>query len=399
MDCPHGGAEGAEAKSGVGEILRDHAGALSLSRQQARIAHRLIACRTGALGAHLEQCEQCGYARLAHHSCRDRHCPRCGALEQALWAEAQESWLLPVPYVHAVFTVPVSLHPFFRWNAALGLGLLFDAVAETLLEVAHRRLRARIGFTAVLHTWTQKLLYHPHLHCLVPGGGLSDDGTRWVACESEFFLPYPVLSKVFRGKLLSKLEAAHDDGGFIGIAAPLGRHLLESAARQHWVVYAKPPLAGPEQVVRYVSRYTRKIAISNSRIVDYDGQQVTLLWRDRAHGNRRKRLRLSGPEFARRFLRHVLPPRFVRIRHYGLLSNRIREAALAGCRALLSNGAIAPPVPRRGEKEDRVVACLRLFGKDPSRCPACREGRMRRRYEWTPSGRILPIADAVARAP
>ncbi|HXB56774.1 MAG TPA: IS91 family transposase [Vicinamibacteria bacterium] len=398
MGCPHGGGEGGDRKPGVGEILRDHAGSLSLGRQQARVVRHLVACRTGQLGAHLEECQQCGHARLAYHSCRDRHCPRCGSLEQALWAEAQEASLLPVPYYHAVLTVPPTLHPFFRRAPALALDLLFEAVAETLLAVARRRLQARIGFTALLHTWTQKLLYHPHVHCIVPGGGLSEDGTRWIACRPGFFVPYGVLRKVFRGKLLSKLEAAHDQNAF-GIAPPLGRHLLERAACQRWVVYAKPPLAGPQQVVRYVSRYTRKIALSNSRILDYDGKEVAFRWRDRAHGNRQKILRLSGPEFARRFVLHVLPAHFVRIRHYGLLSNRVRETALAHCRELVPGGDVAPPVRRHIDKEDRAAACLRLFGKDPTRCPACGQVRMQRLYEWVPSHQLRPIAVAGARAP
>jgi len=398
VNCPHGGGEGGARELGVGEILRDHAGSLLLGRQQARVAQRLVACRTGALGGHVEECDECGYTRLAYHSCRDRHCPRCGSLDQALWAEAQERSLLPVPYFHVVFTVPASLHPLFRRAPAIAFDQLFAAAAETLLEVAQRRLGARIGFTATLHTWTQKLLFHPHLHCLVPAGGLSEDGSRWVVCEAGFFLPYPVLSKVFRGKLLSKLAAAHDEGAF-AIARPFGRHLLESAARQRWVVYAKAPLAGPQQVLRYVSRYTRKIALSNSRILEYDGQKVGFLWRDRVHGNRPKRLHLSGSEFARRFLLHVLPRRFVRIRHFGLLSNRVREANLVRCRTLLFGGATTPPGPPCPDNEGRAAACLRLFGKDPARCPACKQGSMRRRYEWLPSGRIRQLAESVARAP
>lgn len=397
MDCPHGGGEGADRKPGVGEILRDHAGSLSLGRQQARVVRHLVACRTGQLGGHLEECDQCGYARMAYHSCRDRHCPRCGTLDQALWAEAQEQSLLPVPYFHVVFTVPTSLHPFFRRVPAVALDLLFEATSETLLEVAHSHLGARIGFTALLHTWNQKLLLHPHTHCLVPGGGLSDKGDQWIACDPGFFLPYDKLRQVFRGKLLSKLEAAHDQNAF-GIAPPLGRHLLESAARHRWVVYAKPPLAGPEQVVRYVSRYTRKIALSNSRILDYDGQEVSFRWRDRADGNRPKVLRLSGPEFARRFVLHVLPAHFVRIRHYGLQSNRVRATALAHCRELVLGGDVAAP-PQCAEKEDRAAACLRLFGKDPARCPACGQGRMQRPSEWVPSRQLRPITVAGARAP
>jgi hypothetical protein len=334
---------------------------------------------------------------MVYHSCRDRHCPRCGTLDQALWAEAQEQSLLPVPYFHTVFTIPTSLHPFFRRAPALALELLFQATAETLLELAHRKLGVRIGFTAVLHTWTQKLLLHPHVHCLVPGGGLSDDAQQWLACDPGFFLPYDQLRTVFRGKLLSKLEAAHSDNAF-ALARPFGQHLLESAARQAWVIYAKPPLHGPQQVVRYVSRYTRKIAISNSRILSYDGQNVRFRWRDRAHGNRLDVLPLSGHEFARRFVLHILPPHFVRIRHYGLLANRVRAGSLARCRALVLGGETSSPAPRH-EKDDRTAACLRLFGKDPTRCPACGQGRMQTREEWRPVPRFRSHAEPVPRAP
>lgn len=394
MDCPHGGG-GIGHRAGVGEILRDHGGSLRLGFQQARVVRHLVTCRTGELGAHLEQCDQCGHVRMAYHSCRDRHCPRCGTLDQALWAEAQEQSLLPVPYFHVVFTIPRSLHPFFRRAPALALNLLFESTAETLLEVAHRNLGARIGFTALLHTWNQQLLFHPHTHCLVPGGGLSDNGQTWIACPPGFFLPYGKLRKTFRGKLLSKLEAAHDQGVF-GIALPLGHHLLQDAARRKWVIYAKPPLAGPEQVIRYVSRYTRKIAISNSRILDYDGSVVTFRWRDRAHGNSPKILRLPGPEFARRFVLHILPRRFVRIRHYGLLSNRVRDGSLARCRALVKHGEVVPAT-RLHKDEDRAAGCLRLFGKDPACCPVCAQGRMVPRYEWPTS--FTPSVLAGARAP
>jgi putative transposase/transposase-like zinc-binding protein len=398
VDCPHRGGEGYGRKAGVGEILRDHAGSLRLGRHQARVVRRLVACRTGELGSHLEQCDRCGHIRFVYHSCRDRHCPRCGTLDQALWAEAQQQSMLPVPYFHTVFTVPPSLHPFFRRAPAVALDLLFAANSETLLEVAHAHLGARIAFTAVLHTWTQKLNLHPHIHCLVPAGGLCDNNAQWIACDPKFFLPHQKLSVVFRGKLLSKLEQAHDHNAF-ALARPFGRHLLDSAARHSWVVYAKPPLAGPEQIIRYVSRYTRKIALSNSRILDYDGKVVTFLWRDRADGNRPKPLSLPASEFARRFVLHILPPRFVRIRHYGFLSNRVRQATLARCRALILGPELSPPPPRPPEKKDRATACLRLFGKDPTRCPACDQGRMRPCDAWIPSDLLPPLALTRARAP
>ena len=357
----------------------------------------LVGCRTGALGGHLERCDECGELRAKYHSCRDRHCPRCGVLDQALWAEAQEQALLPGVYFHLVFTIPAVLHAFFRRAPALAYGLLFEAVSETLLELGKSQLGAWLGLSAVLHTWNQQLKYHPHLHCLATGGGLSEDGQRWIACRRSFLLPFKKLRRVFRGKLLSKLEAAHAQGLF-GIVPALGRHLLEAAARYRWSLYAKSPLGGPERVVRYVSRYTRRIAISNSRILDYDGQTVRFVWRDRAHGNRKSVLPLEGREFCCRFVQHILPPRFVRIRHYGLLANRVREKSLARCRELIGGGQVAAPQKRQGG-EDRAEACLRLFGKDPRTCPACGKGRMVRECSWAAGEEPPPLVTALIRAP
>jgi hypothetical protein len=357
----------------VADILRDHAGRLNLSLDQARAVRALVACRTAALGGHLEVCDSCGYSRPAYNSCRNRHCPKCQVLKQELWAEAQEAQLLPAPYFHLVFTVPAFLHPLFRGAPRVCLGLLFEAVSETLLEVAHRKLKAHIGFFAVLHTWTQRLLFHPHLHCVVPGGGLSFEGSEWIGCGERFFLPVRILRTVFRGKLLSKLERALAEGE-IPLQEGTGKLLLRKASRVTWVVYAKPPLVGPKQVVRYLSRYTHRIAISNSRLLAYDGKEVTFLWRDRADGNRKKSLRLSGVDFCHRFLRHVLPPRFVRIRHYGFLSNRSRHH-LEQCRALLENGHVRQAA-LPATSEHWMTSFQRIFGQDPLLCPACRKGRL-----------------------
>jgi hypothetical protein len=373
LSCLH--AEGGIPRAGVGEILRDHRGSLRLGPHQAKVVSSLIACRTGSLGGHLEHCRECGHRRVVYHSCRDRHCPRCGILDQALWAEVQEHNLIPAEqYFHVVFTIPKTLHPFFSRAPAAALDALFDAGAETLLEVGHDRLGARLGFTAVLHTWNQTMGRHPHLHCIVPGGGLSDDGTSWIACEENFLLPRDVLATVVRGKLLSKLEVAHDAGVF-ALPKGLGKDLLESASRRKWNVYLKRPLAGPQQVVQYVSRYTRKIAISNSRVLDYDGKTVRFLWRDRAHANRKRIMSLPGDEFTRRFVQHILPPRFVRIRHYGILSNRVRKESVALVHALITDNNVRPPQPRPHD-DTRADACLRLFGKDPRCCPKCGQRTM-----------------------
>ena len=398
MGCSHEQPEGsAVRRAGVGEILEDHAGSLRLGPHQSRVVRALIGCRTGALGGHLERCDTCGTREVKYHSCRDRHCPRCGVLDQALWAETQELSLLPVVYFHFVFTLPPVLHAFFRRAPALAYGLLFAAVSETLLELGQSLLGARLGLSAVLHTWNQQLKSHLHLHCLVTGGGLSEDKQRWIACPRSFLLPFKELRRVFRGKLLSKLESAHAAGQF-GIAPGLGRHLLEAAARYRWHIYAKSPLGGPAQVLRYVSRYTRRIAISNSRIVDYDGQTVRFVWRDRAHGNRKRVLPLESKEFCRRFVQHILPPRFVRIRHYGLLANRVRKKSLTRCRELIAGGQVQP-VKKRPERETRAEACLRLFGKDPRTCPACGKGRMLREYSWAAGQEPPPFVTAFVRGP
>lgn len=354
----------------VADILRDHAAALSLTGAQARVVAALSACRTAALGGHLEVCDSCGHSRPAYNSCRDRHCPKCQSLAQELWAEAELRRLLPVPYFHVVFTIPAQLHPFFRLEPRLCLNLLFQAVSETLLEVARRRLKATLGFLAVLHTWTQKLLFHPHIHCVVPGGGLSLDGGRWVSTGRRFLLPVRILRTVFRAKLLSKIEAAVAAG--IPIDRSRARALLEQAARTTWVVYAKRPLAGPEQVVRYVARYTRRIAISNSRLVSYDGHSVCFAWKDRRRGNRRRMLRLPARAFAARFLFHVLPKRFVRIRHFGFLTNRTAAKSLDRCREALDAGR----VDAGATQQTWAQSYQRLFGVDPLLCPVCRVGHL-----------------------
>jgi hypothetical protein len=284
-----------------------------------------------------------------------------------LWADAQEALLLPTLYFQIVFTIPRELHAFFRRAPERCLTLLFEAVSETLSEVARTRLKATIGFTAVLHTWNQQLGFHPHIHCVVPAGGLSLDGSRWIPTSKRFFLPVKALRRLFRGKLLSKIERALRKGD---ILTDLEKDLaLLRRTPKKWNVYAKRPLAGPGHVVRYLSRYVHRIAIANSRITNYDGNSVTFRYKDRAHGNVTKHRTLSGPDFARLFLQHVLPPRFVRIRHYGLLAARRREH-LARCRELLG----APPVTPPEKDANWALAFQRLFGTNPLRCPACKTG-------------------------
>jgi hypothetical protein len=351
----------------IADVLRDHAPRLRLSGPQERAVRDIVACRTERLGGHLEVCSTCGFSRGSYNSCRNRHCPKCQILKQALWAEAQEALLLPTLYFQIVFTIPRELHAFFRRAPERCLTLLFDAVSETLSEVARTRLKATIGFTAVLHTWNQQLGFHPHIHCVVPAGGLSLDGSRWIPTSKRFFLPVKVLRRLFRGKLLSKIERALRKGDVLtDLAKDLA--LLRSTPKK-WNVYAKRPLGGPSHVVRYLSRYVHRIAIANSRITNYDGKSVTFRYKDRADGNVTKHRTLSGPDFARLFLQHVLPPRFVRIRHYGILAARSREH-LARCRELLG----APPVTPPEKDANWALAFERLFGTNPLRCPACKTG-------------------------
>jgi predicted Zn-ribbon and HTH transcriptional regulator len=351
----------------VADVLRDHAHALRLTTAQARALRDIVACRSERLGGHLEVCKDCGFSRGSYNSCRNRHCPKCQLLKQQLWAEAQETLLLPTLYFQLVFTIPAKLHAFFRRAPEVCLSLLFEAVSETLAEVARTKLKATLGFTVVLHTWNQQLGFHPHLHCLLPAGGLSLDGSRWIPTSRRFFLPVKRLRKLFRGKLLAKLGRALRARQILG---DLGQDLaLLRRTPKTWVVYAKAPLAGPAHVVRYLSRYVHRIAIANSRISDYDGHSVSFRYKDRADGNATKTRTVSGPEFARLFLQHVLPPRFVRIRHYGFLAAKSR-CDLARCRELLG----APPLESRVKDANWVEAFERLFGSNPLLCPACKTG-------------------------
>jgi hypothetical protein len=351
----------------IADVLRDHAHGLPLTGPQARAVRDIIACRTERLGGHLEVCPDCGFSRGSYNSCRNRHCPKCQILKQALWAEAQEALLLPTLYFQIVFTIPSELHPFFRRAPEPCLTSLFEAVSETLTDVARTKLKATIGFTAVLHTWNQQLGFHPHIHCVVPAVGLSLDASRWIPTSRRFFLPVKRLRKLFRGKLLAKIERALRAQEILG-------HLAQDLAPLRrtpkiWNVYAKPPLAGPGHVVRYLSRYVHRIAIANSRITGYDGESVTFRYKDRTDENATKHRTVSGPDFARLFLQHVLPPRFVRIRHYGILAVS-RRGGLARCRELLG----AQPAAPREKDATWAVAFERLFGTNPLRCPVCRTG-------------------------
>jgi hypothetical protein len=316
-----------------------------ISDQQRKVLRDIGRCRTAALGTHLERCDRCNYETVAYDSCRNRHCPKCQSSARDRWLMKQAASLLPVPYAHVVFTVPEQLAPLALRNQRLFYNLLFRAASETLLEIAAdpRLLGARIGVLAVLHTWSQNLSHHPHLHCLVPAGGLAFDNSRWVATRRGFFLPVHALSRMFRGKLLAFLKQSYRRKGlcFPGrlaeLSSPRAFHsLLHTLRRREWVVYSKPPFGGPEQVLKYLARYTHRVAISNGRLLSLDNGQVRFRWRDSRHNNRSSVMTLDAVEFIRRFLLHVLPSGFVKIRHFGLLANRSRRQALALCQLHLN---------------------------------------------------------------
>jgi hypothetical protein len=326
-----------------------HAGHLSL--HQLKVMSAIEHCRTAALGGHVEACEDCGHRRIAYSSCRDRHCPKCQGAAARTWLAEREADLLPVGYFHVVFSVPAEVADIALHNKAVVYDLLFRAASETMLTIAadRRHLGARIGITAVLHTWGSALTHHPHVHMIVPGGGITPDGQRWIASRPAFLLPVRVLGKLFRRLFLTRLIALHVAGrlGFFGSLAPLAdrraflRH-LSPVRRKRWVVYAKPPFAGPEAVLAYLSRYTHRVAISNRRLLAFDETGVAFRYKDyrRDAAHRQQVMTLGVDEFIRRFLLHVLPRGFHRIRHYGLLAGSARQASLARARELL---AVAPP--------------------------------------------------------
>lgn len=364
-----------------GDVFLDRYGD-ALYHEQRRALHDITVCRTATLCGHVEACDRCGHQQVAYNSCRNRHCPKCQASAAAEWMEAREAELLPVEYFHLVFTLPAALNPIALQNPRVVYGFLFRAAAETLQQVAAdpEHLGAEIGFLAILHTWGQNLQHHPHVHCVVPGGGIATDASRWVSCRPGFFLPVRVLSRVFRGKFLALLRAAFDRGRltFHGKLSPLAdagefQRRLAASARTEWVVYAKPPFGGPQQVLKYLARYTHRVAISNHRLIALDGDEVEFLWKDYAHGGKRKTMTLKSVEFIRRFLLHVLPAGFVRIRHYGFLANRVCREKLALCRELLSDcTAFEPAAAEAVAKPNETVE-----GEPAAHvCPACGEGRM-----------------------
>jgi hypothetical protein len=361
-----------------------------LMPEQRRTLKDLAACRTAALGGHVLGCLECGHLQIAYNSCGNRHCPTCQATAAARWLEARAAELLPVPYFHVVFTLPDVLDPLALANPRVVYDLLLRCAAETVLELAAdpHHLGARTGVLAMLHTWGQTLQFHPHVHCVVPGGGLSPDRTCWVGSRPDFFLPIEVLSAVFRGKFLAGLRAASARGQLRLSSQRTNRRaantkferLVSAAVRTHWVVHVKRPFAGPEVVLKYLARYTHRVAISNSRLLDFKDGFVRFRYKDYAHGSRKRVMKLTASEFVRRLLLHVLPTGFVRIRHYGILSNRCRQENLALCRQLLGGATAEKGSAEPMEEPETPVSVT------PTRvCPKCGAGRMIMIREFPPS--------------
>jgi hypothetical protein len=372
------GLEVADVVRRFGPAFRQkHSG--HLNRSQLRTLGAIENCRTAALGGHVYECAQCGARKISYNSCRNRHCPKCQALDKERWLELRCGELLPVPYFHIVFTLPEELNGLALKHPRLLYSLLFACASQTLLETAAdpKHLGARIGVLAVLHTWGQKLNLHPHLHCLVPAGGLSIDGDWWVWSRRRFFLPVRVLSKLFRGKLLAALKACVASGELCASDLPNLRPIY----RKTWMVYSKRPFGSPKQLLSYLARYTHRVALTNQRLVGMDDEHVTFTWKDYANDYQLRQMTLTGEEFLRRFSLHILPDRFVRIRYYGLFANRHREKMVGLCRSLLP-GAPPPPKPDSGDWQQRLE---RLTGVAPTTCPVCGERALRLIEELLPA--------------
>jgi len=377
---PPGGLE-------VAEIFRQHGPAYRdshrLPRNQLRVMRAIEVCRTAVLGGHKDQCDHCGHVEISYNSCRNRHCPKCQTLRKEKWIEARHDDLLPIEYFHVVFTLPSELNHLALLNQRVLYDLLFRSASETLTKLAQvpKHLGATVGVIGFLHTWGQNLMDHPHLHCIVTGGGLSSDEARWISCRKGFFIPVRVMSALFRGKFLDLLNDSFKKDDLV--FPDRLRHLKDPADfktfrknlyHKKWVVYCKPPFDGIQGVLQYLGRYTHRIAISNHRILSNQGGKVSFLWRDYADNNRQKTMTLKADEFIRRFLLHVLPPRYVRIRHFGLLANRKRKNNIALCRKIFGDGKTA--TQPNTSKETWQEQLFRICGIDVTLCPVCQKGRM-----------------------
>ncbi len=371
----------------------------SVPYAQRKVMRAIAVCRTSYLGGHVEKCNKCGFEQHAYNSCRNRHCPKCQCLTKARWLEDRKAELLPVPYFHNVFTLPHELNPIALSNRKAIFSILFKAVSETLLQFGINNLGGTLGFTAILHTWDQRLLDHIHLHCVIAGGAVSPDKTRWISSAENYLFNVEALSMVFRGKFIEHLQKAHAKGelDFPGTiakyATPDGfSGLIKDLGAKNWVVFSKKPFAGPQQVLEYIGRYTHRVAISNNRIVDVQNGMVTFTYRDRKDNNTLKLTTVDSGEFIRRFLLHVLPPGFMKIRHFGFLANKQKKETIQLCRELMDDNTEHP----EREKKTATELMIELTGIDITRCPCCREGTMitvmempypsRRAYSYSHSG-------------
>jgi putative transposase/transposase-like zinc-binding protein len=388
-----GGGAARAPRIELADIVRAHGAAYQraypLARAQRRALRAIAACRTAVLGGHRAICAACGAERITYNSCRNRHCPKCQRLATERWLAARRAEVLPIPYFHVVFTLPHELNPLAQSHPRLLYRLLFHAAASTLTRFGRdpRHLGGELGVTAVLHTWGQTLTQHVHVHCVVTGGALARDGTRWLPARPTFLFPVRALAKVFRGRYLAGLRRAFDrgdlhlTGGLATLAEPAAfAAWLDELRAQAWVVYCKPPFAGPEHVLAYLGRYTHRVALSNDRLLALRDGRVRFRWRDYADGGRGKVMELAVDEFLRRFLLHVVPDGFVRIRHFGLLANSCRTAALAQCRALL-----AQPLPPSVPPESARDLMLRVTGIDIARCLVCQQGLLRQLESLAPA--------------
>lgn len=376
------------ARSGceVADILRAHGRDYqmthSMPSSHRRVVSALLACRTNDLGGRIERCDRCGFERALYNSCGNRHCPKCQTMAKARWLEARKDELLPVGYFHAVFTLPHEINPVVQCNKRELYSLLFKTVSETLARFGNNRrngLGGKMGFILILHTWSQVLLDHYHLHCVIPAGALSPDGSRWIAARKRFLFPVRALSRVFRGMFIELLEQAYHEGelNFPGGTAQLGtppgfRKLIRQLRAREWVVYLKKPFAGPEAVLDYLGRYTHRVAISNHRIIGMRDGKVSFSYKDRSEMGTRKIMAIDADEFIRRFLLHVLPGGFMRIRHYGFLANRSKKQDLHRIREILR----CTGREMQDHEESTPALMLKLTGIDITQCPSCRRGTM-----------------------
>jgi len=389
----------------VADIFGKHGHAYRVSREiplsHIRTMRAIQRCRTAELGGHMDECDSCGHIRISYNSCRNRHCPKCQFLKKEKWLEQRKEDLLPVPYFHVVFTIPAKLNPLVLRNKRVLYNILFRSVSETLFELAGdpKHLGGQIGFICILHTWGQNLMDHAHIHCIVTGGGLSYDEKRWLPCRKGFFIPVKVLSRLFRGKVLDYLKKSweSEEVKFSGSISYLQNPdqfttFLKDLYKMEWVVYSKPPFKNTETLVDYLGRYTHRIAIGNHRILKMEYGKVFFAWRDYADGNKKKIMTLEASEFIRRFLLHVLPEKFVKVRYYGLLANRKSNTMLSQCRKLLDTVQTS----NKNVNETWQEFLKRVCGMDLITCPFCKNGRMIRKEVIQPPRCNSPPKEMIA---